>query len=267
MVLTVDMDTSRMANAIPKILAFGRRTLQQQCVTSVVFICRRAQELTPAASIARIDAELDRDVTPQRKTNGSAHQNFMAALAPFPITVGMKIVIARMNPGSKYSRETGNRWPLAKPNTKGRMEFLQYVLNVSERMRSSRHSSTHYLQTGWTPAIMIGIKSDLFRYNPAFGSRRAGAFRPNSLNDVDPDALGGLTIDVTGDTCFVVASNDVGEPTGGSNAVLAKKHREALIRYGTPAANQAIAEEVAGIEREVERRFALGWKTVAPELN
>src|ERR1017187_5198347 len=56
--MTTTVDTSELQRAIPKILAFGRRTMQEQCVTSATFIAFRAQELTPAVDVGQIDADL-----------------------------------------------------------------------------------------------------------------------------------------------------------------------------------------------------------------
>src|SRR5579862_7033430 len=48
-IIVVQADTSVLEKAIPEIVAFGRRTMREQSVTSAAFIAFRAQQLTPAA--------------------------------------------------------------------------------------------------------------------------------------------------------------------------------------------------------------------------
>src|ERR1019366_9935558 len=104
--------------------------------------------------------------------------------------------------------------------------FLDTIVNpIVERMKSSRHSSAHFLQSGIKPIIRQGLSSPYYKYNPSFGTRRELKADDNQLNDLDSNSLGTLTIDLMGDDCLVTASNDVGEPEGGSNDVLAAKHR------------------------------------------
>ena len=144
--------------------------------------------------------------------------------------------------------------------------FLEIIVApILERMQSSRHSSAHFLQTGVTPIIRRGLESPYYKYNAAFGTRREQAAIPNELNTLNPDELGAMTIDLMGDDCMVTASNNVGEPEGGSNQVLADKHREALIKYGTTPLETAIAQEVSDGYAELDRRMELGWKIKNPQ--
>jgi len=261
----MEVDTDELVReVIPALLAYGRRTLQEQCVTSATFTACRWQKGIPAVDVAEIDSDLAEVIRPAR---GNAPN----------LTMGQLVVMARSNPNSNFSKLTGNRWPVmlgATPRDfaraygaqNGMQMFLDIIVQpILEKMQASRHSSTHFLQTGVTPIIREGLKSPFYRYNAAFGTRREQAAMPNQLNELDPDQLGGMTIDLLGDDCIVVGSNDVGEATGGSNPVLAAKHREALIKYGTAPLEAAIAQEVADGYAELDRRMELGWKMKYPQ--
>lgn len=273
--LTIQADTSRLEKAIFRILAFGRRTMQEQCVTSATFIALRAQKLMPATDIGRIDVELEVEVSPVLATRGKrkgmplkSGKKTVALQKGARVPLAVLIVMARGNPTSNFSRLTGNRWPAAKlPTGPGTAAARQAMIGAQiQRMTMSRHSSSHFLQTGWSPAIRAGLASPFFKYNPAFGSRKAARSFPNTGNKVSVDDLGTLTIDLSGENCIVTVANNAGEPVGKSNDTLANKHRRALIEYGAPALQQAIDEEAANIEREVQRRLDAGWKVKFPEL-
>lgn len=254
-------DTGLLEQMIPEIVAFGTRTIAQQSVTSAVFIAFRAQELTPAAEISRIDSELEVAVTPVLSTRGKNKglplKSGKKSVAVPDASAAMMIAIARLHPNSKYSQMTGNRWPVAMPNTEGREEFFDAMARVAARMVSARHSSTHFLQTGWTSAIRKGLASPLYRYFKGGASRSEMRARRNQTNTLNSDNLGGMTIDLTGDACVVTAENTIGDS---GNEVLAKKHRDALILYGSQPLQQAIDEESSIILEEIQRRLDAGMK-------
>lgn len=276
-IITVAIDTAPLLRAVPRILAFGRRTMQEQCVTSAVYICRRAQKLTPAADIGRIDAQMQATASPAilasgKRSRDKKRQHETITLAGGRRNRAMMRVLARMHPGSRYNEKTGGRWftPLPLGNGRftgpqGRRDFWDIIEEKAERMVKAKHSSTNFLQTGWRAAIMLGIASPFFRGNSGGESRGQMQAHPNPLYRKNTQ-LGDLTIDISGEDCRVVASNEVGENVGRSNPTLAALHRSYLIRFGVPAANQAIAEEVAGIDALVEKRLIEGMKVKFPEL-
>ena len=261
--MTCELDTNSLrqltGEIFPQLLAAGRRTLEEQSVTSSTFIAFRAQKLTPFVETATIDSELDVDVTPIRKGTRTATQRFKSQLAPLPWTRGMMIALQRTNPNSPYSLSTGNRWPLAYPGGLRGQYRWRFFEEAAERMKMSRHSSTHFLQTGWTPAIRTGVASPYYRYNASFGSRRDAAAIPNSgvgdLKSGDVEQLGTMTIDLLGDECVVTTSNDIGGE--GTNDVLLEKYRAALIEHGTRPLEEAIEMEVADGEKELKIRFLM----------
>ena len=280
--ITATADTSILEAAIPRIVAFGSRTMAEQCVTSATFIALNAKDYTIYASIPDIDAGLDEMVTVVAK-------NRKGQLVKNRMTRGQSIILARMNPDSDYNAETGGRWAMTRPDFnvsgigragRGSSYFMlkqrdkramwDFINNALERMRSARHSSTHYLQSAWVPAIRQGIANENYRYNPAFGTRKQATANPSTLIDsknLDPEHFGGgLTIELSGDSCVVTGENLAGENEGRSNAVLAAKHRAALIEYGLPALQLAIEFEVFTLNREVQRRLELEWPVKFPEL-
>lgn len=248
---TVTIDTRELEREVfPALLAYGRRTLQEQCVTSATFMAFNWQKGIPFTEIATIDAELD---TVVRVTKDGRTW-----------TRGMTIAQQRTNPNSAYSLATGNRWPLAKP-TGSNIQKFQYYQAAAERMKLRRHSSTHFIQSGCTPIIREGLISPYYKYNSAFGSRREAKADRNPLNTINPEQLGGLIIDLKGDDCVVTGYNAVGENEGESNDVLAAKHRRAAIEHGVPALEAAEAQERTSGYAELQRRVDLGWKMKYPQ--
>ena len=258
---TCTVDSSELQHAIPRLMAFGRRTLRQQCVTSMAFICLDAQELTPAVSVARIDSELDEEITLQRGKTGAQ-----------TLTHGQWTVLARMNPDSAYNKSTGGRWAIKRPEMSAdkfqraygdggmaRRVFWEVVNGIEERQKKARHSSTHFLQHGWSPAIKKLLTDP--DYFPKGGGKAARAQSAvNSMNSMDIGLLGGVAIISVGDTVRVVAQNDVGDVAGKSNSVLAAKHRAALIEYGAQPLQAAVEREAVVMNEQIERNLALGFK-------
>ncbi len=249
---SVTVDTRELEREVfPALLAYGRRTVEQQCVTSATFIAFSWQKGIPFADIAEIDANLEEVVRVGK--NG-------------PVTRAMTIAAQRTNPSSPYSKATGNRWPLVSPSGKrGSLENYQFFQAAAERMKLRRHSSTHFLQAGVTPIIREGLKSPLYKYNAAFGSRQEAKAVRNPGNTVSPMALGGMVIDLKGDDCVVTGSNEIGERIGQGNSVLDAEHNRANIEYTTPALEDAVEKEKTAGYAELQRRVDLGWKMKYPQ--
>ena len=264
-VMTSTVDVSILQGLIPQIVAFGRRTMREQCITSAAFICVEAQRNTPFVTVGRIDAELEVEVTPRTKTGKISkakhpHHKSVAIASGVRVPVAVLIVMARMDPTSHYSAMTGNRWPLDKgrlPTGKGsgpaRAEMIRQWVS---RMTLSRHSSTHFLQHGWAPAIKAFL-SDPDYYAGARKRGLTGQARINPINTMSSDALGQGLITGNGDTLEVMAENAVGD---GSNAILSEKHRAALIEYGMEAAREAIYKEEQTMAGKIQGYFDRGMR-------
>ena len=254
------MDTSGLRAVIPDLVAYGRRTVAEQCVTSMGMILQDTQNFgdnpIPFVDVGRMDQELDAPA----KNPGLAAMGF---------TEGDEIVMARSSPGSHYNQITGSRWAFAFSPTAnlrsfarayGRENaarmFLEAVVNpIMERMRAARHSSGHFLQSGFKEPIALCVTSPLFKNK----YRKRDVMAPaNPLNTLDPSELGRLDMTTPDAANFqVTAENNIGE--NGGNADLDAKHAEARDVYASGPLQGAIDKETAACEVELERRIAEKW--------
>lgn len=251
------LDTSDLLRAIPEIVAFGRRTLQEQCVTSAAYIIRDAQNNTAYVEVATIDSELDVQVIPRTKGGRVSrakrpHHKEVTTLPGARVPLGVLIVMSRLDPNSEYSKRTGNRWPLSgMPTGKGsagaRREWVRARL---ERMTLARHSSTHYIRHGWTPGLMRLIESPLFR------GRSGGVVRMRQ-NSISAEKLGDSVIDLAPDQVTVTVLNQVDE---GSNAVLNASRHRALLEHALPQLQPSIDKETANTRALIVERLESGMK-------
>ena len=189
-VLTSSVDTSVLEKTIPQIVAFGRRTLREQCVTSAAFICLDAQANTTAVAVGVIDSELQVEVTGytakgRRSKAKNPAERRVTTVAGSRVPVAVLIVMARTDPNSGYSRATGNRWPLGigmLPTGPGTAAARRAIIaGWISRMTLSRHSSAHFLQHGWAPAIRT-LLSGLLRWAEQVQDPRPGENQSDEHN-------------------------------------------------------------------------------------
>ncbi len=251
--------------AIPQIVAFGRRTMHEQCVTSAAFICLDAQANTAAVAVGQIDAELEVEVrgyTAKGRLSRAKRpaSRRVSALAGARVPLAVLIVMARTNPDSEYSKLTGNRWPLELsmlPSGPGSAAVRAAMIGAwVSRMTLSRHSSTHFLQHGWGPAIRALLQDPAY-YAGRSKSKMGAQAKINPANTLDNSDLGQAIIELRGDACVVMAENAVG---GEGNSVLAEKHRAALIREGLPPLQAAIDKEADSVFGKVQEYLDRGMK-------
>jgi hypothetical protein len=268
-VLTAVIDASVLRQAIPQIVAFGRRTMIEQCVTSAAIIVLNAQADTPYVAIANIDSELEVLVTPVTKTGrpSKAKKPRFHKVTTLPgarVPLAVLIVMARTNPDSAYSRSTGNRWPLsagALPSGPGSSAARRAMIGQwVSRMTLSRHSSTHFIQHGWAGPARRLLSDPNFK---GWASRGMKTGKVSAMNTLDSGNLGSAVIDIAGDSCVVTAENAVGE---GSNATLDEQRRAALIRHGSGPLQAAIDHEAAQIIRKMGDYLERGMKQQFPQL-
>lgn len=208
-------------------LVFGSRS------DGVVGAMRR----TPYVEIERIDSELEEvDHVSGPKTNFGKANN----LGGLTWTKGMMIAMQRTNPNSPYSLSTDNRWPLAYAGGLKGAARWRFFADAAERMKISRHSSTHFLQRGWKDA----------------GLQAMGAARAARGVVVDVPATVEVVGEEKGNTELGRASESIGTHTYsltlenliGTGLVypnLSTKRNNALIEHGTGPLQEAISE-VAG---------------------
>ena len=262
---TNSVDFSELNRLIPSIVAFGRRTLREQCVTSAALICLDAQRNTAAASVGQIDSELEVEITGytakgRRSRAKRPFEKRVTAAAGVRVPLAVLIVMARTNPDSNYSRLTGNRWPLSLgmlpsgPGSGGARAAM--IAAWVTRMTLSRHSSTHFLQHGWAPAIRTLLADPAYFAGKSKMQIRAQV-KINPVNTLSTDELGQAVVELSGDNCTVMAENAVG---GNGNEVLAAKHRAALIRFGTQPLQDAVDREAATMTAKIQEYLDRGLK-------
>ena len=262
-IMTAEIDTSGLNNAIPKLVAFGRRTLRQQCVTSLEFVVSDAQRNTHYADIGNIDSKLQVDVIPTTKagnpTKAKKPRHFKVTPQKVkPVAYGILITMSRFLPDSKFNRETGGKWALPKamlPTGKGSLRDRNMIIqNLLQRMTLARHSSTHYIQHGWAAAIRI-LRSD-----PDHKGKRSitDQTKLNPLNGLNQNELGMAVVTPPGqDAVVATAMNNIGDE---SNAVLGAKHREAALEYGIQPLNAAVETERGKVIAKMDEYMIRGLK-------
>lgn len=236
--------------------------MQEQCVTSAGWIAYNAQQLTKSADIGRIDASLDVSVSPGLLKNGKLSKNKKRQREVVSVPeqgLAAMIVVARMHPNSDYSKSTGNRWPVAIPNTHGVAAFWSAVQMIAARMIKARHSSANFIKHGWVKSIRDAFGHIDFQHSAKYrNADRAMGDQVNRLNTTNLDDLGKFFVAGVGDSVSVTAENNVGDATGKSNDKLARKHHMAVLEYGLPALNESIAFEERTGQAELERRLLAG---------
>ena len=125
--VTASMDTSRLESVIPDLVSFGRRTVKEQCVTSMGMILQDGQNWTPFVGIGRMDAELDVTTREHEARTGIISTGRIDKT----LTYGELIVLERTNPNSKFNKATGGRWALQKPDFSGPTRVPGYKVGAS----------------------------------------------------------------------------------------------------------------------------------------
>ena len=256
------VDVSSIQRAITLAIPSSRRSMELLLADTAFYTAVKAQAAMPAADIAAIDASLDEVVYTSNK-NPKFNEHGTMIVGGLQWTKGMMIAVQRMNPNSKYSQVTGNRWPVAAPGfARGDYRNWEFFRDVAERMKMSRHSSTHFLKSGW---------KGVFKKIKALGLR--GRFSLPSSEDNDLNTMGSKT-DAMGligrggmgtASQFFTIENAVGME--GSSDALSKEHNAALMDYGVPALQWALdkqAEEMRehNLEKKIGDDMRSEWEAV-----
>ena len=154
------------------------------------------------------------------------------------------IAVQRANPTSPFSLLTGNRWPVAYPGGLRGYDRWAFFKAVADRMKPARHSSTHFLQSGWGPGIKKLLGSPDFKgWNTKYGggiTRSEKNLMLNDLNTLSPAQFGDAEFHDMGDEFAVTTENKIGES---GNDVLDEKHRKAMYDIGLPVLQQEFRRE------------------------
>jgi len=258
------MDTSGLSKALPAAVACGRRSLEEQCVTSMGWIMVNAQRETPKVEIPDMDSELAVVSTPVLSTRGARKglplKSGKLDVATTAKTGAEMVVVSRLhNPGisqatgrANFNLLTGNRWALGLPGTSGVQAFWDWVAQKATQMVKARHSASAFLKAGYSKAIKDCFASPFFQHSKKYRSA-ASAMREatNSLTTVSPDKLGLLDVSGSGSgTISITAENNVGESSG--NSVEDENRRRALIEKSGPHLQTAIDQETANLDARGE---------------
>jgi hypothetical protein len=214
----------------------------------------KAIKYTPFVSVGTIDTELDVVYAPGKTPTGKlsrAKKN--ARLLPGKAQnkyrhdepLAYLIQLARMKPGSNYNKLTNNRWRLPGGFTMlkgldaaGRTTVLQ---GLAERMIKARHSSTHFLVSGWASAAkkIYNLLGSYLRGDSGAPPLEEGF----SGKSVSPKPnMSGLKF-VTGRTsAAVVVSNMIGMVDATVNGSNADNYNKALSMHGIGPLQRAMDE-------------------------
>jgi hypothetical protein len=269
MEVTCTVDTSNLMRANMLLMRHSRRS-PARCINSTAYHVIKdvvdANGGFPVVAQSTIDTDMHVTVTPVVSAGSRGEVNITGNVEK---TRAMMIVVARMHPNSKYSMMTGNRWPLAFPDSQGitfvggqigprspsplermanKINFWNYVEQVAERMVKARHSSTGFLKKSW-----IDLKVVLLPF--AMGRNAVNAAAVTDYAQVEP-AKEGYPLSV----CTVSNTLGVGLKT---TKELSEKYNEANHRIATPRIQAAINRE---FEKKVKLADSMEWAKDEPEL-
>ena len=208
----------------------------------------------PVVSQSTIDTDMEVTVEPKIGVHGKPLKGKTEISIP-NFSLATLIVMARMNPASKYSLLTGNRWPVRKRKIsdfarayghENAVEmFMEAIRPIADRMIRARHSSTGYLKLSW-----IDLKKLLAPFAMGKSNMSTGV-TVGDYSDVKPAKEGSVL-------AICTVSNTLGVEPGASQTTkeLAEKYNEANIRIGVPRLQAAINREFEGKMRVADRN---GW--------
>ena len=227
---TMTVDVSPIERAVLLALRSTSRSMELVLGSTAYHVAWKAAKYTPFVELETIDREMEVTTTNIISAGNKGKTN---------LTVAQKIVLARMNPNSPFNLATDQRWAIPYQNLSGINRY--YVLeDIAERMIRARHSSTHFLQSGWK-AVKQQIKEMGFKIGSAAGGDNF--LDDNPQNSLNPSKLGEVTRTGAGTPVqSITISNLIGTESGYPN--LAREHNDALIAHGTPALERALAEQV-----------------------
>jgi hypothetical protein len=168
--VTCRIDTKNWMAAKNVLLAHSKTNPSQSLAKSVAFVVKDAKNNnnTPATSIARIDSDMGAIASPAVLKSGKLSRDKKRQLETIGINLdsaAARIVLARLNPNSKYNWLTDGKYALNRATFSpglGQAGFIARVLEAGTRMIKSRRSSTGFLAITWN-----GILDALIDYVPA----------------------------------------------------------------------------------------------------
>jgi hypothetical protein len=270
--LTARVDTSNLMRAQMVLLRHSNTSPARAINKTAYYVINDVIEADggfPVVSQSTIDSNMQVTSTPKLSTRGPRKglplKDGSSDLEVPDMSAAMKIVIARMNPQSKYSLSTGNRWPVA---TQGGWHAmirgfakaygsqnayamaLDAIRPIAERMVRARHSSTGFLKKSW-----IDLRMALFPYSKGQNNPFGGGGMITNYADISP-AKEGYPLAV----CRV--SNMLGTSYE-TTKELSEKYNQANHDIAEPRLRASINREFQG---KMEYADKQEWAKDEPEL-
>ena len=261
--ISASVNVSGIQQAVGLAIKSTSRKLELLLADTAFYAAVKTQAYTPYVELGTIDRELETTVQV-----GKSATNHM--------TLGQAIVLARMNPTSKYNRVTGGRWALPRPPldankfekaygdaSMARKTFWEIVNNAAERQRKARRSSTHFLQSGWK-GVFKKIKAlGLRGSKSASQSIRAQNNSLNTMSTSKVDSLGAVQRAGMGTSSQWIRIENLIGTDGGP---LAAEHNAASLAYGIPALQRGVDEQAQDMRThylpKVGAELAAEWNSV-----
>lgn len=219
-------------------------------------VALKTKTLTPFVPMERIDTELGVISTPVLSTRGKRKglplKSGKKNVSVPDQSLATKIVLARLHPGSKFNRLTKGRWALDRATFSpgaGKVGFWAKIKQVATRMVSARHSSTHFLQSGWA-AVYRKLTQIRYGGEPLVQNTAVGAAA--AAVNAGQGELGTATLFGSGPNVTLLMENLIGMK--GKNA---ESFNEALHKHGGPALQQGVDEQAA----EMKARYLPRWES------
>ena len=253
--VSVTVDVSSIQNAVALAIRSTGGRIDKLLGYTALYTAVRAIKYTPYVDLQTIDQEIDEVVaTP---TRGSKKKGGLAGL---PWTRGMMIALARTDPNSAYSIATDRRWPLLYPFGHNSLERWRFFADAAERMIKARHSSTHFLQSGWA-AVAGHLREIGFRSGPGMIEDSGMETISKSNNAIlGAASRGGEGTDVQ----WVTIENLVGDDKKYPN--LSAERNAALHDLSGPALQTALDEQAQWLRDhylpKVGEEMAAEWNSV-----
>jgi hypothetical protein len=233
----------------------SKRTMREIVCTAALEVAMGASAYMPYVQQSTIDSELNVSITPRLGRGGKPrytratrifHGNKGTARFYPAVPLAALIVNARSNYQSFYNMSTHHRYyrqasPFAGVSrAAGRAAMIATV----NRMIRQRHSSTHFLQSGWQPAIRQLAPFSVNRGRALMSLPKMG--RSSAWHNDRGSAL----VNDTGTSTTVTIENAIGMI--GPNAA---NFNEALWRHGAPALQRALNDEAQSMIEYIEARL------------
>jgi len=265
MQVTCNVDVSNLMRAQKILMRHSSRT-PARCLNSTAYhVIKDVIEAGggfPVVAQATIDTDMEVTVTPKiaisGKRKGLPLRSGATDIDIPDFSTATLIVMARMNPNSKYSLSTGNRWPLPKirirdfakayGDANALQMFFEAIRPMAERMVRARHSSTGFLKKSW-----IDVKVALAPF--AFGKSSSTGAISTDYSEIKPANAGGPLA-----VCVVSNTLGVGLKT---TKELSESYNSANHRIGEPRLQAAVNRE---FDKKMKVANAKEWASSEPEL-